>query len=199
MGPVFVKGNLNFADDDIQYFKQIAFNQNHLKDEDGIKFDFVKSKTWSITNIPGKLLDVLDQTFNQNNIWDLELYQPLQVRYLDLIKYNSDSFLNWHVDTDESQVLTSPFYGEHKLDTFAYDYGLLNKLSITICLSDITDYEGGEFEIFDTRSGEIVHSEKLNKYEFIMFPSAVAHRVKTLTSGERWALATWAKGPVYNT
>ena len=65
---------------------------------------------------------------------------------------------NWHIDT---------FWNEQK----PYD----RKLSVTVQLSDPSEYEGGNL--------------------VLIFPSYIRHRVKPITKGVRKSLVAWFEGP----
>jgi hypothetical protein len=67
------------------------------------------------------------------------------------------------------------------------------KLSLTVQLSDPSEYEGGEFEIWYGHSGEFVELPR-KKGDVIIFPSFLMHRVKPITRGQRKALVFWTGG-----
>ena len=65
------------------------------------------------------------------------------------------------------------------------------KLSITVQLSDPSDYEGGDFE-FDEVS---TNADFKSKGTVLVFPSYLRHRVLPITSGTRKSLVAWFFGP----
>jgi len=72
------------------------------------------------------------------------------------------------------------------------------KLSLSLILSDPSDYEGGEFCI-QTGSPE---EEKLVKMEqvkgrVLAFPSFMIHKVKPVTKGTRRSIVVWVEGPKF--
>jgi PKHD-type hydroxylase len=68
------------------------------------------------------------------------------------------------------------------------------KLSVTIQLSEPSDYEGGQFEFFGMQSpGE----EFRRRGSVLVFPSVFNHRVLPVTAGERLSLVTWVEGPKF--
>ena len=111
--------------------------------------------------------------------------------------YKKNQFYDWHNDST-SVPYDSPEDLNH--------HGKIRKLSVTISLSDESDYEGGEFE-FDFRNQE-KHDNKHLKLEdrfqsvpqikpkgsIVVFPSFVWHRVKPITSGTRYSLVLWNIG-----
>ena len=71
------------------------------------------------------------------------------------------------------------------------------KLSIVVQLSNPSDYEGGEFELFNS---EFTGQDKIDlkqKGTVITFPSFIKHRVKPVTKGERMSLFGWLTGPKF--
>jgi len=82
-------------------------------------------------------------------------------------------------------------------DTFwagpnAYD----RKISITIQLSDPSEYEGGHFEIdpqYQQPDPELLRQ----KGTVLVFPSFLRHRVTPVTKGVRKSLVSWVEGPKF--
>jgi PKHD-type hydroxylase len=67
----------------------------------------------------------------------------------------------------------------------------IRKLSITVQLSDSSEYEGGDLEL--TLGGKPdVMDKALGKA--IAFPSYVLHEVKPVTKGTRYSLVAWVTG-----
>lgn len=82
---------------------------------------------------------------------------------------------DWHVDVHWNQDL-------------AYD----RKLSLTVQLSDSSEYEGGDFEF---REAQQLPKEAKKKGTVLIFPSYLQHRVAPITSGTRRSLVAWFEGP----
>ena len=70
--------------------------------------------------------------------------------------------------------------------------GLDRKLSVTVQLSDPTDYTGGEFEFQEVEQPK---PECRDKGTVLVFPSYLQHRVLPVTSGVRKTLVAWFVGP----
>jgi PKHD-type hydroxylase len=66
------------------------------------------------------------------------------------------------------------------------------KLSISLLLSDPSEYDGGEFEYFDGQPRRLLVKDKALA---IVFPSFVQHRVLPVTRGLRKVLVGWVCGP----
>lgn len=72
------------------------------------------------------------------------------------------------------------------------------KLSLSLCLSDPDDYEGGEFYV-QTGSPD---QDKLMKMEqkkgrVLAFPSFMIHGVAPVTKGTRKSIVIWVEGPKF--
>jgi PKHD-type hydroxylase len=68
------------------------------------------------------------------------------------------------------------------------------KLSLVLQLSDPSEYEGGDLELFT--SVEPTKMEKKKGF-VVAFPSFVLHRVTPVTSGTRRTLVVWLSGPKF--
>ena len=97
---------------------------------------------------------------------------------------------DWHCDSNEL-----PYNKPDDKNT----HGKIRKLSVTVSLSDETEYEGGDFE-FDFRNTDSgtnqprLCKEIRPKGSIVVFPSFVWHRVKPVTSGTRYSLVIWNLG-----
>ena len=65
------------------------------------------------------------------------------------------------------------------------------KLSVTVQLSDTSEYEGGDFEFDEVKTTANFRS----KGTVLVFPSYLRHRVLPVTSGTRRSLVAWFFGP----
>ena len=112
-------------------------------------------------------LDSLGQKMNE--IYKLDLlgfFESLQVG-----TYGEGQKFDWHADND------------------GYP---LRKLTISIQLSNDTDYEGGNLEFMD---GPHVRAAPREKDAAVIFPSQMMHRVTPITGGIRQSLVVWLSGP----
>lgn len=66
------------------------------------------------------------------------------------------------------------------------------KLAMTVQLSDPSEYEGGDFQIWVGGDGYITLPRK--KGDIIVFPTFLMHRVTPVTRGERRCLVFWSGG-----
>lgn len=81
--------------------------------------------------------------------------------------------LDWHMDV-----------GAHGVNK--------RKLAMTVQLSDSSDYEGGDFQIW--MGGKDYMTVPREKGDVIVFPSFCMHRVTPITRGERRCLVFWTGG-----
>ena len=109
-------------------------------------------------------------------------------------KYEVGQFYDWHTDS-----WNVPYNKPDDPNT----NGKIRKLSVTISLSDPSEYEGGNLE-FDFRNQvDWVNNKKAKIKEcteirprgsIIVFPSFVWHRVNPVTTGTRYSLVIWNLG-----
>jgi PKHD-type hydroxylase len=95
---------------------------------------------------------------------------------LQFTRYSEDDqgHYTWHVDTGPRIPV--------------------RKLSISIQLSDPTDYDGGDLQF---RYGAEVATAPKTRGAAIIFPSYVLHRVTPVTRGTRYSLVGWVTGPAF--
>ena len=128
---------------------------------------------------------------------------------------NKKSGWNFDWDFSESCQFTKYGVGQHygwHCDSWdkPYDkpdepnsHGKIRKLSVTVSLSDPSEYEGGNLE-FDFRNQiDWEHSKKTAiktceeirpRGSIIVFPSFMWHRVSPVTRGTRYSLVIWNLG-----
>jgi PKHD-type hydroxylase len=128
---------------------------------------------------------------NKNAGWNFEWdwSEPLQ-----FTKYKLNQYYDWHCDS---------YNKPYDIKNNKNQNGKIRKLSMTLQLTDGSEYEGGELE-FDFRNydpplrDESKHlrqaKEILSKGSIIVFPSFVWHRVKPVRKGTRYSLVMWCLG-----
>ena len=90
------------------------------------------------------------------------------------------SHYNWHSDIVRS----------------VFDSNLIRKLSISLILSDPSEYEGGEFQIMHMGDKKMT-TMKPPMGTAIIFSSTTRHRVRPIKSGKRVSLVGWYGGPPF--
>ena len=109
-------------------------------------------------------------------------------------KYGVGQHYCWHCDSWDK-----PYDKPNDLNS----HGKIRKLSVTVSLSDPSEYEGGNLE-FDFRNQVDWERNKKSKIKecteirprgsIIVFPSFVWHRVNPVTRGTRYSLVIWNLG-----
>jgi|688.fasta_scaffold451376_2 PKHD-type hydroxylase len=104
------------------------------------------------------------------------MYEPMQLSLYDSEKINQGHY-TWH--TDMSMM----------------DRHVPRKLSMSLLLSDPSEFEGGEFEVKTDSDIPINLEQKRGRAWF--FPSWALHRVTPVTKGVRKSLVLWVGGPPF--
>ena len=127
---------------------------------------------------------------NENAGWNFEWDWSESIQFT---KYKLNQYYDWHADS---------YHKPYNKKNNKNEHGKIRKLSMTLQLTDGSEYEGGELE-FDFRNNDdgsnIAHvCEKIRpKGSIVVFPSFVWHRVKPVTSGTRYSLVIWNLGRPY--
>jgi predicted 2-oxoglutarate/Fe(II)-dependent dioxygenase YbiX len=102
------------------------------------------------------------------------------------ITYKTGHHVGWHDDTmNYNMALNNPLYSDLKTD---------RKVSLTVMLSDPTDYTGGNF-VFE--KGYPLNTKVEGKGTVAMFTSYTPHMVTEITSGVRNILFVFITGPTW--
>ena len=109
-------------------------------------------------------------------------------------KYGVGQHYGWHCDSWDK-----PYDKPDDINS----HGKIRKLSVTVSLSDPSEYDGGNLE-FDFRNQVDWERNKKSKIKecteirprgsIIVFPSFVWHRVNPVTKGTRYSLVIWNLG-----
>lgn len=97
-------------------------------------------------------------------------YDLSGIEAIQLATYNEGDHYDWHMDLGEGDNST-------------------RKLSMSIQISDGSDYEGGELDFFQMN----VDAPR-QQGSVIFFPSFLHHRVTPVTRGTRYSLVAWVHG-----
>ena len=117
-----------------------------------------------------KMTQIIAQS-NQYYRFDINgFYEPLQ-----LAEYGEGDFFDWHLD-------------------FGTGASSIRKLSLTIQLSDPSEYEGGDLEF--QINNKAVKAPR-TQGTVVVFPSFIMHRVTKITKGKRRSIVGWVAGPPY--
>ena len=171
-----------FSDEEIDGINKIADNYEF---RDGQVFSGVndgsirKSKLkWLPSNqesgwLYKKMFDLANQA--NNACYKFRLHYAEDSMQYTLYEGNSAGKYDWHID-------------------IGHGVNSLRKLSAVLLLSDPSEFEGGELQIFTSSNPRSV---PLEKGSIVFFPSFMLHRVTPVTSGERRTLVFWMGGDHY--
>lgn len=99
------------------------------------------------------------------------------------------------IDPVQFSEYTAPAQGHYD---WHMDFGNNNsstrKLSVSVQLTDPSEYEGGDLEFMIHR--DVVKAPK-SKGTMVVFPSYLQHRVTQVTKGTRHSLVFWIHGPPF--
>ena len=123
------------------------------------------------------LKDILFQYVDHScqNAFSVNVYKNAEIQYTEY-HASENGHYEWHHDIDWNA-----------------DDGLDRKLSITVQLSDPSEYEGGDFQFTEVPNPEMDDAKQ--KGSVLIFPSYLIHQVSPVTKGVRKSLVAWFKGP----
>jgi len=109
---------------------------------------------------------------------------------------NSDYFRFDLTGFGENLQLTNYDQSENGMYGWHQDYGskISRKLSLSVQLTDPSEYEGGNLQIMTT--GAPVNVRK-QRGLIVAFPSYVLHQVTPVTQGSRQSFVAWISGPAF--
>lgn len=96
----------------------------------------------------------------------------------------------------EPLQLTNYDHSENGMYGWHQDYGgtISRKLSMVIQLTDPSEYEGGNLQVFT--SGQPTNIRK-QRGLIVVFPSFIVHQITPVTQGTRQSLVAWVSGPPF--
>jgi PKHD-type hydroxylase len=182
-----------FCDDIVNHYKQknkiagsISNGVNKDIRDSNIVFDSEARFIFKETNLV--IADI-----NKKAGWNFQIDYPETFQFTE---YKLNQHYHWHVDAHPEK------YPNNCKDVFLNNK--IRKISMSICLSDKEDYEGGDF-LLDFRNSENEHNVSnfvyndclRNKGSAVIFPSYIFHTVKPVTSGTRHSGVLWYVGNPY--
>ncbi len=109
-----------------------------------------------------------------NEIWKFDLKSIIDsIQYTEY--YDDGGHYGWHMDIGPGSI-------NHR------------KISVTVQLSDPSEYDGGDFELW---TGSGIQTLPKIKGSVLLFPSFMIHRVTPVTRGVRRSLVLWVGGSSY--
>lgn len=122
-------------------------------------------------------LDLRDQLWDfileVNRQWGFDVCKYADIQYTVYEGVDKGHY-HWHADVDWSAKIPSQ-----------------RKISLTVQLSDLSEYEGGDFQL---QNAQLNPNYKM-KGTVLAFPSYQYHMVHPVTSGIRRSLVAWFEGP----
>ena len=188
--------------------------------DDIIRHGKSKQEEIAITGGQGSGRDVKSHPLSEKELKDLKHKRDSKIVWLndqwiynEIFRYvniaNQNSEWNFHWDWAENCQFTKYTSGQHygwHQDAWNEPYkedkgqavGKVRKLSVTVNLTDGTEYEGGDLEFYagnpEIEDQIITVEEARSKGSVIVFPSFLWHRVKPVTKGTRYSLVVWCCG-----
>jgi PKHD-type hydroxylase len=161
--------------------------------EDAVLFDSGRDPDYSYRKSRTKFHDV-----DNNNKWifdrllkavdevNKETYQfdLLGFDHFQYTVYSGSEYYNYHTDV---------IFGERAIDKHTH---MARKLSVSMILSDPSEYTGGDFDLCMADPNQPAKLEQ-KKGRLLFFPSFMLHRVTPVLSGTRKSIVVWALGPKF--
>ena len=117
-----------------------------------------------------KMISMVD--IANENLWQFDMFSANEaIQYTEY--YDNGGHYDWHIDMSAGYPLNQ------------------RKISMTVQLSDESEYDGGNFEIMRGREVEQLPKGKGN---VVIFPSYLLHRITPVTRGVRKSLVLWLGG-----
>lgn len=127
-------------------------------------------------------------------MWNYDLFPDQEIEKCQYTTYDRNGHYDWHADT--INIPNIPSKDEEKDDITSGR--VVRKLSVTLQLSDNTQYGGGDFEMISTNGKPVRMDDKCkSKGTLFVFPSYLMHRVTPVTTGIRRSLVNWYVGPPF--
>jgi PKHD-type hydroxylase len=175
--------SLKFCDDIIKFAKSKRKNRAKVFLDEGSKarrsnIIWLRDEKWIYRELQYYL-----KAANKKAKWNFDVNSAEACQFTI---YENNQYYDWHID-----MFTEP-----------KEKNTNRKISLTLCLSDSNEYEGGDLQFHpDSNPNEeqkIITSENFrNKGSVVLFPSFVWHRVTPVTKGKRYSLVVWYNGPSF--
>lgn len=149
----------------------------------------------------GKVPNVVDLTYRSSNIaWIPYTSKNMWIydRINKVINYANKKSWNFEISDKHESIQ----YGEYNsYEKGHYDWHLdisnkhnIRKISVSVQLSDPSEYQGGELQFLTNRAKRTAPK---SKGSIIVFPSYLLHKVTPVTNGKRMSLVMWRHGPCF--
>ena len=140
----------------------------------------------------------LYKTRNSSIVW---MNDPWIYREIIPFVREANQFCNWNFDFHLSESCQFTKYSKSQHYTWHQDIGpgILSKrkISITVQLSDPSEYDGGVLEMWQGGSQDSAVKAYKGAGSVFIFPSYMMHRVTPVTRGIRKSFVLWVGGSHY--
>lgn len=181
------------------YYYKNVFNDEMIKDLENMvysNYTFSKGRTGvaelgtDTNSYKTNNRDIVYLTPNEHTKWLYDLLFPLALEA-------NEKVFQFDIDivTDPIHYVIYPEDGGHldwHMDIGAFGVNK-RKLAMTVQLSDASDYDGGEFQIWFGVKDEYLTLPR-EKGDIVIFPTFCMHRVTPITRGQRKVLVFWTGG-----
>jgi len=151
-----------------------------MKEKKGGGYDTKKRITiisWIPFKVMPEMYKIIEQTMQQVNGNHFGYEGMTITEFAQFTEYPKGGFYDWHMDVDANGSNESP----------------VRKISMTILLSEPSEFEGGDLEFM----AEGNQPPQLLQGQAIFFCSMIRHRVAKVKKGIRRSLVMWFGGPPF--
>ena len=150
---------------------KVGVNENSVVNAETRRTDII----WQDSSQPlGCIAKCYMEMANQSAEWGYSLGSQEKTQ-MSRYKSTDEGHYDWHVDTKVPEN------------------GVQRKLSISILLSDPSEFEGGELQFKGIEDQKVLTKQG----SIIVFPSFIEHKVTPVTKGVRYSAVTWVRGPAF--
>lgn len=143
-----------------------------------------------------------DHSYRKSRIAWLPIDHWISGMMAHLIRTANDAYFKFDITNWAGKIQYTVYDRENDYYDWHLDYLPSNlrpgqdvrKLSISLLLSDPSEYEGGELQFSDVKRNQKL---KPNLGDAIIFSSLTKHRVRPIKSGIRKSLVGWYAGPLW--
>jgi len=135
----------------------------------------------------------VEKANRENFLYDINGFEDNVLQYS---KYGVGEHYTWHSDEniERQQNIIPEITDADRMHNFSnISSESVRKLSVSLQLSDPSEYEGGELQIMDSLGKLYTCPKEMGT--IIIFDSRARHRVRKVKSGVRKSLVGWVMGP----
>ena len=157
--------------------------------------------TWYQSRLPEEVVSIIEKELSEdgNNIPESSWVGGFIWHYI--VRANRENFL-YDISHLDNESISYKVYNEGDSQDWHIDAqpepeedGSVRKLSFTVQLSDVDDYEGGNVQIKDETGRKYFIPRQRGCVS--LFDSRAEHRVDKVTKGTRKSLVGWCVGPAW--